>query len=74
MAEPEPEVTWLRNGKELGGSRYEIEFSKTLASLTVINCNEEDGGQYECQIENQLGSCKSAATLTIEGTVPNVVH
>lgn len=67
-SEPEPEVTWTKNNRPItDGRRYEMEVGKAFVSLHIHDCDADDEGQYECVIDNGLGSARSSASLTVEG-------
>lgn len=66
-AEPEPRVTWTKDGAALpsDGDRVFVDQSGTLR---VVDARRDDTGQYACVAENVAGQRQSApARLTVRG-------
>ncbi|GAB6021405.1 hypothetical protein CHUAL_004014 [Chamberlinius hualienensis] len=57
---PQPEVKWLRNGKELTGGRYKIQQN---GDLEVRGAQFADSGRYKCTARNKLGYVESPEEL-----------
>ncbi|XP_062972742.1 myosin light chain kinase, smooth muscle isoform X2 [Elgaria multicarinata webbii] len=68
---PEPQITWYRNGHPVAeGERCIADRSiRGLFSLMIKGVQEEDGGPYTCEARNAGGVRQVTAELTVEGTV-----
>ncbi|XP_068131099.1 immunoglobulin superfamily DCC subclass member 4 isoform X2 [Hyperolius riggenbachi] len=65
VGEPEPTITWLRNGQQLSSNgRLRIQ---AKGSLVITQIDLEDAGYYQCVAENILGS--ACATTRLHVTV-----
>lgn len=61
-------ATWYHNGQEVRqGRRHRCRFNGRLASLTITEIGEENGGLYECVLANSTGEVKTSCTLTTQG-------
>ncbi|KAI9534600.1 hypothetical protein NQZ68_012833 [Dissostichus eleginoides] len=65
---PEPQVTWLREGRAvIGGERCVVERGgRGYFSLKVGGVREEDAGPYTCQATNQEGSRQVTVEILLE--------
>lgn len=66
---PSPNVTWMFNADPLKPSRrYQI----TEDSLVIASVREEDGGIYQCVLDNGIGSAQSHGMLSVRSdTLPS---
>ncbi|CAK6967993.1 ADAMTS-like protein 1 isoform X1 [Scomber scombrus] len=65
LGNPEPSVTWTKNGKELHyNSRIGL---LPTGSLTIQSPNKVDEGLYTCTARNRLGSTSLSSLLHITG-------
>ncbi|CAL1540886.1 unnamed protein product, partial [Lymnaea stagnalis] len=54
VSDPEADVIWLREGKELKpGGKYEFVKEGLKRKLVVKNCSIKDDGKYTCQVLDQ---------------------
>ncbi|KAF7660448.1 hypothetical protein LDENG_00280920 [Lucifuga dentata] len=55
---PMPQITWLKNGKEIDKSTQRMEVKSTLThtALTVRDCARVDGGQFVLNVSNTGGT------------------
>ena len=61
-------VEWTKNDKVLRhGARYQIEREGDLCSLTIVDVDESDRGEYGVLVKNESGYSCSKASLQIEG-------
>ncbi|XP_063236810.1 leucine-rich repeat-containing protein 24-like [Bacillus rossius redtenbacheri] len=78
--DPEPEVTWLFNGRPLGapnGSNPDAAFAvdeelrprERRTSLSVFNVTELDAGEYSCVAANPRGLASANASLVLPQVV-----
>jgi len=61
---PEPEISWLYNGKPIeSGVKYSIFKELDEQILIIFNPTEIDSGNYECRAQNSLGSDRTEASV-----------
>ncbi|GMT09123.1 hypothetical protein PFISCL1PPCAC_420 [Pristionchus fissidentatus] len=68
-ANPAPEITWYKDGRELIHSdRYRILYDdeEHRYSLTLLNGYAEESGQYRCVAKNAVGESESSCWLKIQ--------
>lgn len=64
--DPKPVVMWFKGGQELSaGGRVMIGDN----SLTIVNTDASDVGQYSCNVSNGLSSHVGVAYLIVQGRV-----
>ncbi|PVD38115.1 hypothetical protein C0Q70_00726 [Pomacea canaliculata] len=62
----ESEVTWFHNGKEVQpSSHYRIRFTGAIASLVVLEAEEDDSGLYECVLSSGGGEIRTSCSLFV---------
>lgn len=73
IGEPAPIIHWFRGNDQIFPSvHYTIIHNPDgSGSLTVNNCQREDGGLYFCKASNILGEATSSAKLIIAQDVPD---
>ncbi|XP_061195584.1 muscle M-line assembly protein unc-89-like isoform X2 [Saccostrea echinata] len=71
---PEPEVKWLRHGKEIVSrhGKYTITNLNQQHSLTIEDFKKSDEGCYTVEATSESGCCSSSAYLTMEAVVEEV--
>ncbi|XP_062600882.1 muscle M-line assembly protein unc-89-like isoform X2 [Saccostrea cucullata] len=71
---PEPEVKWLRHGKEIVSrhGKYKITNLNQQHSLTIEDFKKSDEGCYTVEATSESGCCSSSAYLTMEAVVEEV--
>lgn len=53
--QPEPNITWYKNGVEVTvGVQTSVSFQRTASNLTLVGVDQEDGGEYWCNATNEL--------------------
>ena len=55
--DPEPNVTWTKNGAYLVNTK----------TLTIYNVTLEDAGQYGCTAENRAGKINATVWIVVTG-------
>jgi len=60
--DPKPNIYWERDGNKMPFGRAQILDNK---SLRIINVIAQDEGLYVCNAENDVGSEKAKASLTV---------
>ena len=64
--DPEPQVSWTRNGEPLSSSDIiDLRYKQGLASLTINEVFPEDEGTYVCKATNSLGTTETTCKLKI---------
>ncbi|XP_041118018.1 myosin light chain kinase, smooth muscle-like isoform X1 [Polyodon spathula] len=64
---PQPEIVWLHNGKEIQESEdFHFEKKGNEYILYIQEVFPEDTGKYTCAVWNEFGETRSEATLTVQ--------
>ncbi|KAJ8253328.1 hypothetical protein GJAV_G00211680 [Gymnothorax javanicus] len=64
---PQPEIIWLHNGKEIQESEdFHFEHKGNEYSLLIQEVFPEDTGKYTCEVWNAAGVARSEAMLTVQ--------
>ncbi|XP_074157516.1 myosin light chain kinase, smooth muscle isoform X2 [Sminthopsis crassicaudata] len=68
--QPEPQVTWHKNGKRITqGGRFLLSSNiRGLFSLDIHSVKGEDRGKYTCEVANSSGVQQITVELNIEGS------
>uniref|UniRef100_A0A8C4HVV8 Immunoglobulin superfamily DCC subclass member 3 n=1 Tax=Dicentrarchus labrax TaxID=13489 RepID=A0A8C4HVV8_DICLA len=64
QGEPEPQLTWLKNGQILE-PRGHVKLRNNNSTLTIYGISQDDGAIYQCIAENSAGSTQASARLTV---------
>ncbi|KAM4597071.1 immunoglobulin superfamily DCC subclass member 3 isoform 2-T2 [Fundulus diaphanus] len=64
QGEPEPQLTWLKNGQVLEPGGH-VKLRNNNSTLTIYSINQEDEAIYQCIAENSAGSTQASARLTV---------
>ncbi|KAM9311940.1 immunoglobulin superfamily DCC subclass member 3 [Gastrophryne carolinensis] len=64
QGEPPPQITWLKNGRELEPSGH-IKLKNNNSSLTISGISQEDEAIYQCIAQNSAGSSQASARLSV---------
>ena len=68
--QPDPEVTWDKNGHQMISiRRIKIEHSSGLSKLTIKNARPDDSGTYNVTVQNEHGMDSCSVTLTVGGRI-----
>jgi len=64
---PVPDVKWKKGSKVLSmnSSKYSISFAQSLAVLYINNLNEDDAGQYTCEVQNSEGAASKSCRFIV---------
>lgn len=71
------EITWMFNNEPLPSSDLGVivtETGKRTKQLTIDFVSARHAGEYTCVASNIAGSTSRSATLTVNGTMMNVLH
>ncbi|XP_072469866.1 myosin light chain kinase, smooth muscle isoform X3 [Notamacropus eugenii] len=68
--QPEPQVTWHKNGKRIiQGGRFLLSSNiRGLFSLDIQSVRGEDRGKYTCEASNSSGAQQITVELNVEGS------
>ncbi|XP_014887235.1 immunoglobulin superfamily DCC subclass member 3 isoform X2 [Poecilia latipinna] len=64
QGEPEPQLTWLKNGQVLEPGGH-VKLRNNNSTLTIYSISQEDEAIYQCIAENNAGSTQASARLTV---------
>ncbi|XP_072309119.1 cell adhesion molecule-related/down-regulated by oncogenes isoform X2 [Eucyclogobius newberryi] len=59
---PRPNITWMLNADTLKPSQH---YQITKDSLTILNVRPDDGGMYQCVLDNGIAAVQSHGMLSI---------
>nr|XP_040019930.1 immunoglobulin superfamily DCC subclass member 3 [Gasterosteus aculeatus aculeatus] len=62
--EPEPQLTWLKNGQILEPWGH-VKLRNNNSTLTIYGISQDDEAIYQCIAENSAGSTQASARLTV---------
>ncbi|GIX67858.1 down syndrome cell adhesion molecule-like protein Dscam2 [Caerostris extrusa] len=80
---PSPRVTWYLDGTVIGRTSrislgdYVTDHAHMVSFLNISETHMEDGGEYTCEVSNDVGSTSHSARLNVNGpafvrSMPNV--
>lgn len=65
--DPEPQVTWYKDGKKLESNDFvDLKYKYGLATLKVEEVYPEDAGEYKCIAKNYVNSAETVCTLKVK--------
>lgn len=65
--DPEPQITWSKNGKAISSSEImNLKYKNGVATLTINEVYPEDEGLYTCTATNSIGATETKCNLTIK--------
>ncbi|KAF7664415.1 hypothetical protein LDENG_00177880 [Lucifuga dentata] len=64
QGEPEPQLTWLKNGQILEPGGH-VKLRNNNSTLTIYGISQDDEAIYQCIAENSAGSTQTSARLTV---------
>ncbi|KAG7482901.1 immunoglobulin superfamily DCC subclass member 3 [Solea senegalensis] len=75
QGEPEPQLTWLKNGQILEPGAH-VRLRNNNSTLTIYGISQDDEAIYQCIAENSAGSTQASARLTVlwADGLPGVPH
>ncbi|XP_053415690.1 hemicentin-2 [Nycticebus coucang] len=62
--DPTPNIHWMKDGLPVQGSRLRRQLQN--GSLTIHRTERDDGGQYQCLAENEMGTVKKVVLLVLQ--------
>lgn len=67
---PQPEVSWMKNGKNLViDENVTITTEESVSILTITNMNRKRAGKYEIVAINSVGEARSSGSVVVSDTV-----
>jgi len=64
--DPDPQVTWTKDGKPITSSEImEVKYKNGAACVTINEVFPEDGGKYTCRAHNTKGSVETSCRVTV---------
>ena len=69
--DPQPDITWFRNGKELDkkSKDYVQSYDGKLATLTIEDVMTDDCAEMKVVAENNAGKVESSCKLEVKGNL-----
>lgn len=65
--DPEPQITWSKNGKAISSSEImNLKYKNGIATLTINEVYPEDEGVYTCTATNSIGATDTKCNLKIK--------
>lgn len=65
--DPEPQITWTKNGKTLRSSEVvDLKYKNRVATLVINEVFPEDEGEYTCKATNSMGAASTSCKLTVK--------
>lgn len=65
--DPEPQVTWYKDGKKLESNDFvDLKYKYGLATLKIEEAYPEDAGEYKCIAKNYVNSAETVCTLKVK--------
>lgn len=65
--DPEPQVTWFKDGKKLESNDFvDLKYKYGLATLKIEEVYPEDAGEYKCIAKNYVNSAETVCTLKVK--------
>lgn len=63
---PRPEITWLRNGREIQiNEDVTIETTENTTTIKIVNMTRKRTGKYEVSAKNKVGEAKSSGSVMV---------
>lgn len=65
---PELKTKWFKDNKELAaGAKYQMSFSKKVATLKIRSADKADAGEYKLEVTNHVGAASCKTMLSVSG-------
>uniref|UniRef100_H2YHI4 Myosin light chain kinase, smooth muscle n=1 Tax=Ciona savignyi TaxID=51511 RepID=H2YHI4_CIOSA len=67
--EPEPDLYWLRNGRDVGAEEDEVftSYRNGVARLRLRDVQVKQAGEYVCKARNDAGVVQCSSRVTVKG-------
>ena len=68
---PELKTKWFKDNTALSaGAKYQMSFSKKIASLKIRSADKADAGEYRLEVANHVGTASCKTKLSVSGWCP----
>lgn len=68
---PELKTKWFKDNKELStGAKYQMSFTKKIATLKIRSADKADAGEYKLEVKNHVGTSSCKIKLSVSGWWP----
>lgn len=65
--DPEPQVTWYKNGKKLESNDFvDLKYKYGLATLKIEEVYPEDAAEYKCVAKNYVNQAETQCTVKVK--------
>lgn len=65
--DPEPQITWSKNGKSISSSEImDLRYKNGVATLTIHEVFPEDEGVFSCIATNSISAIETKCKLTVK--------
>lgn len=65
---PELKTKWFKDNKELSaGTKYQMSFTKKVATLKICSADKTDAGEYKLEATNHVGTASCKTMLSVSG-------
>lgn len=65
---PELKTKWFKDNKNLSaGAKYQMSFSKKVATLKIRSADKSDAGEYKLEVTNHVGAASCKTKLSVSG-------
>lgn len=65
--DPEPQITWSKNGKSISSSEImDLKYKNGVATLTIHEVFPEDEGVFSCIATNSISAVETKCKLTVK--------
>lgn len=69
---PDLKVKWFKDNKDLSaGAKYQMSFSKKVATLKIRSADKADAGEYRLEVTNHVGAASCKTKLSVSGWFPS---
>lgn len=67
----ELKMKWFKDNKELSaGPKYQMSFTKKVATLKIQSTEKADAGDYKLEVTNPVGAASCQTKLSVSGWWP----
>lgn len=64
----ELKTKWFKDNKELSaGAKYQMSFTKKVATLKIRSADKTDAGEYKLEVTNHVGTDSCKTKLSVSG-------
>lgn len=69
---PVLKTRWFKDNKELSaGAKFQMSFTKKLATLKIRSADSADAGEYKLEVTNHVGTASCNTLLSVSGWWPS---